>query len=75
MSKNQEESVWEAFTEKQRAVIQSELVVVYTEVLNDFINSDQTTSLSAASDYLCPTVDRTADRSESRESVDAIRAA
>ena len=39
MSKSQAENIWEGFMEEQQAVIQSEIMVVYTEVLNDFINS------------------------------------
>lgn len=75
MSKSQEESVWEGFTEEQKAVIQSEIMVVYTEVLNVFINSNQATPLNATSNHLCPAVDRTTDNSEPRESIDAVRAA
>jgi len=75
MSQSQGEIIWKAFTEEQQAVIQSELIVVYTEVLNDFINSNQTTSLGETSNHLCPPVDRATNNTESREPVDAVRAA
>lgn len=68
MSKSQAENIWEGFMEEQQAVIQSEIMVVYTEVLNDFINSNPTASLGETSDHLCPPVDRAANDPESRKS-------
>lgn len=75
MPREKRGEVWASFSEDQKRVVKEELLVVYTEVLNDFIQSHQADPFEATSDHLRPSVDASANRSESREPRDAVRAA
>lgn len=51
MPTSEAEEIWNAFTPEQKLNIQMELIVIYTEVLNDYIQSYQADSSCASSDH------------------------
>ncbi len=75
MSDQEAKEIWDGFSEEQRTLIETELTLVYTEVLNDFINENRGTPSETTSDRLRSSIDGPTKDSQSRESRNAVRAA
>lgn len=75
MSESEAKETWDAFSQEQKTLIELELTLVYTEVLNDFINSNSATPSQATGNHLRSSVDCAASDPKPREPCDAVRAA